>query len=58
MLQILLVDDEQDALEALEWKLNNYIDNVEVTTCDSPVKAIKIIDEEKPDVVFLDIQMP
>ena len=58
MLQILLVDDENDALEALEWKLNNYIDNVEVTTCDSPVKAIKIINEEKPDVVFLDIQMP
>ena len=58
MLQILLVDDEKDALEALEWKLNNYIDNVEVTTCDSPVKAIKIIDKEKPDVVFLDIQMP
>ena len=24
MLQILLVDDERDAVEALEWKLNNY----------------------------------
>jgi len=58
MLQILLVDDEKDALEALEWKLNNYIDNVEVTTCNSPVKAIEIINEQKPDVVFLDIQMP
>ena len=58
MLQILLVDDERDALEALEWKLNNYIDNVEVKTCDSPLKAIDIINQEKPDVVFLDIQMP
>jgi len=58
MLQILLVDDENDALEALEWKLNNYIDNVQVTTCNSPVKAIDIINELKPDVVFLDIQMP
>lgn len=58
MLQILLVDDENDALEALEWKLNNYIDNVEVKTCNSPLKAIDIINEEKPDVVFLDIQMP
>ncbi len=58
MLQILLVDDENDALEALEWKLNNYIDNVEVTTCNSPVKAIDIINNNKPDVVFLDIQMP
>tara|TARA_R110001583_G_scaffold35585_3_gene118223 strand:+ start:10924 stop:11664 length:741 start_codon:yes stop_codon:yes gene_type:complete len=58
MLQILLVDDEKDALEALEWKINNYIDNVEVTTCNSPIKAIEIINEKKPDVVFLDIQMP
>ncbi len=58
MLQILLVDDEKDALEALEWKINNYIDSVEVTTCISPIKAIDIINNKKPDVVFLDIQMP
>ena len=58
MLQILLVDDEKDALEALEWKLNNYIDNIEVSTCNSPIEAIDIINEDKPDVVFLDIQMP
>lgn len=58
MLQILLVDDENDALEALEWKLNNYIENVVVKTCNSPIKAIEIINNEKPEVVFLDIQMP
>jgi two-component system LytT family response regulator len=58
MLQILLVDDERDALEALEWKLKNYVENIEVTICDSPIKAIDIINKDKPDVVFLDIQMP
>ena len=58
MLQILLVDDEIDALEALEWKLKKYIDDVEITSCDSPIEAIEIINNEKPDVVFLDIQMP
>lgn len=58
MLHILLVDDEIDALEALEWKLKNYIEDVEITTCNSPIKAIDIINNEKPDVVFLDIQMP
>jgi len=58
MLQILLVDDEKDALEALEWKLNNYIENVDVTTCNSPIKAVDLINNTKPDVVFLDIQMP
>ena len=58
MLHILLVDDEIDALEALEWKLKNYIEDVEITTCNSPIKAIDIINKEKPAVVFLDIQMP
>ena len=58
MLEILIVDDENDALEALEWKLNNYIEDVKITTCNSPIKAIDIINNEKPEVVFLDIQMP
>lgn len=58
MLNILLVDDEIDALEALEWKLKNYIEDVNITTCNSPIRAIDIINNEKPDVVFLDIQMP
>ena len=58
MLKIVLVDDENDALEALEWKLNTYIDNVHITKCDSPTKAIEIIDTLNPDIVFLDIQMP
>ncbi|PCI04907.1 MAG: DNA-binding response regulator [Flavobacteriaceae bacterium] len=58
MLRILLVDDENDALEALEWKLNHYIDDVDISTCNSPIKAIGLIEETKPDVVFLDIQMP
>ncbi|PCI32086.1 MAG: DNA-binding response regulator [Flavobacteriaceae bacterium] len=58
MLRILLVDDENDALEALEWKLNHYVDDLDISTCNSPIKAIDIIEETKPDVVFLDIQMP
>ncbi len=58
MLNIVLVDDENDALEALEWKLNTYISNVHITKCDSPIKSIEIIDKLKPDIVFLDIQMP
>jgi len=58
MLKIVLVDDENDALEALEWKLNNYIEDVEIIKCNSPIQSIEIIDNENPDVVFLDIQMP
>lgn len=58
MLNIVLVDDENDALEALEWKLNKYIVDVHITKCNSPIESIKIIGDLKPDVVFLDIQMP
>jgi two-component system LytT family response regulator len=58
MLSIVLVDDENDALEALEWKLINYIKKVTITKCNSPIKAIKVIENLKPDIVFLDIQMP
>jgi two-component system LytT family response regulator len=58
MLKIVIVDDENDALEALEWKLNRYIEDVEIIKCLSPSASIKIINETLPDIVFLDIQMP
>lgn len=58
MLKIVIVDDENDALEALEWKLNRYIDNVEIIKCISPLESIEIINKTQPDIVFLDIQMP
>ena len=58
MVSIVLVDDENDALEALEWKLINYIEKVSITKCNSPINAIKVIENLKPDIVFLDIQMP
>jgi len=58
MLKIILIDDEKNALEALEWKLKKYIKNISITACSSPKKAIELIDSSKPDLVFLDIQMP
>ncbi len=58
MLKTVLVDDEINALEALEWKLNRYVDDIQIIKCNSPIEAIKVIQEEKPDLVFLDIDMP
>jgi len=58
MLKTVLVDDEINALEALEWKLNRYVDDIQIIKCNSPVEAIEVIQEEKPDLVFLDIDMP
>jgi len=58
MLKTVLVDDEINALEALEWKLNRYVDDIQIIKCNSPIEAIEVIQEEKPDLVFLDIDMP
>ncbi|WP_299106343.1 LytTR family DNA-binding domain-containing protein [uncultured Tenacibaculum sp.] len=59
MLKIVIVDDEKDALEALEWKINKCItDEVSITKCSSPVIAVDLVKELKPHLVFLDIQMP
>ncbi|WP_139957217.1 LytR/AlgR family response regulator transcription factor [Flavicella sediminum] len=58
MLKILLVDDEVDALEVLEWKLKRYVSDVEIVSSSSPKKALDIVRDFCPHVVFLDIQMP
>ncbi len=59
MLKILIIDDERDALEALEWKLNKCIKKETVITkCSSPIIAIDLVKELEPNLIFLDIQMP
>ena len=58
MLKLLLIDDERDALEALEWKINKCIKNTKITKCSSPIIALDLVKEIQPDIVFLDIQMP
>lgn len=58
MLRILIIDDEIDAIEVLEWKLNTYISDVEVSAFTSPKEALKVIEDYKPNIVFLDVQMP
>ena len=57
-MRILLIDDEKDALDVLEWKLKTYVSNVEITTCSSPIQALDVISMTDPDIVFLDIHMP
>lgn len=54
-LSILVVDDETDILELLEYNLlkSNYI----VYTADNGIDAIALIKEHRPDVVLLDIMM-
>jgi two-component system LytT family response regulator len=53
-----LVDDEKLAIQGLELRLQPFDDIEIVATCHNGRDAIRKIKTLKPDLVFLDIQMP
>lgn len=59
MIRCILVDDETNALEMMEWLLKTYCPEVQILAmCHSAEEGIEAIREHHPDVVFLDIEMP
>lgn len=57
-IKAIIVDDEMLARELIRDFLKN-IDNIEVVAeCQNGFEALKVIQEQNPDLVFLDIQMP
>jgi two-component system, LytTR family, response regulator len=59
MLKAIIVDDEKGSRDALLGMLNRYCKNVEVIDqADGYASGLDVISKNKPDVVFLDIQMP
>ncbi|MDN5204156.1 LytTR family DNA-binding domain-containing protein [Fulvivirgaceae bacterium BMA10] len=57
-IRTIIVDDEKEAREGLNLLLEADHDIEIVTTCKNGLEAISAIDELKPDLIFLDIQMP
>lgn len=57
-IRAILVDDEKLAIQGLELRLANHPDVEIVDTCMNGREAIRSIKTNKPDLVFLDIQMP
>ena len=57
-IRTLIVDDEQLAIQGLQLRLEPYSDVEVIGTCVNGREAIRAIKTEKPDLVFLDIQMP
>lgn len=58
LVRTIIVDDELEAREGLRTLLSKF-DRIEVLTCcKNGISAIQKIDELKPDLVFLDVQMP
>ncbi len=58
MIRTLVVDDEPLAVQGLSMRLAAYPDIEIIGTCANGREAIKSIKTLKPDLVFLDIQMP
>lgn len=59
MIKTLLIDDETAALEMLQWLLETYCPDVEVVAaCTSGEEGLNAVMKHRPDLVFLDIDMP
>jgi two-component system LytT family response regulator len=57
-IRTIIVDDEKLAIQGLQLRLEKYPDVEVIDTCANGREAIRKIKTEKPDLVFLDIQMP
>ena len=57
-IRTILVDDETLAIQGMELRLAAHDDVYVVDTCSNGREAIRSIKMHKPDLVFLDIQMP
>jgi two-component system LytT family response regulator len=57
-LRVLIVDDERLARQKLRRYLSAEPDVASVTECTGGVQAVQAIRRERPDIVFLDVQMP
>jgi len=59
MIKAILIDDEVHCLKTLGMLLKEYCSNVQVLEqCNDAATGLKAIELHKPDLVFLDIEMP
>lgn len=58
-IKAVIVDDEPKAIQSLSWELNNFNGDIEIIkTFSNPEEAIDYLNNNQPDCLFLDIQMP
>jgi two-component system LytT family response regulator len=58
-IRAILIDDERNSLEMLEWLIKTYCPECTILAlCESAEEGIKSITQHQPDLVFLDIEMP
>ncbi|MEO6730617.1 MAG: LytTR family DNA-binding domain-containing protein [Ferruginibacter sp.] len=58
-LKAILIDDEHSSLQNLRQKLDEFCPDLQVVaSAQKPEEAMLLIKHHKPDVIFLDIEMP
>ena len=58
-IRAIIIDDELSSIQNLQQKLSGFCTTVQVVaTAQKPEEAILLINHHKPDVIFLDIEMP
>lgn len=58
MIKVLLIDDEPLATALLQEYLRDYPDLEPVQVCHDGFEGLKAIQNHKPDLIFLDVEMP
>ncbi|WP_435413133.1 LytR/AlgR family response regulator transcription factor [Psychroserpens mesophilus] len=58
MRKVLIIDDEASGRQLIKEYISDFSDLVVLGEANNGVDAVKLINEFKPDLVFLDIQMP
>lgn len=58
-IKAIIIDDELSSLQNLQQKLAEFCPSIKIiATAQKPEEAILLINHHKPDVIFLDIEMP
>lgn len=58
-MKAIIIDDEHLAMESLEMMIEEYAKDIKIVgTASNIVEGAKLLNKLKPDVVFLDVEMP
>ncbi len=59
MLRAVIIDDESSGISALELLISKHVEEIKiVATTTNAIEGISLIENYKPEIVFLDISMP
>ncbi len=58
-MKTILIDDEKNSLQSLAYEINLYCTEVEIIgQYSDPIEGLKAIEQMKPELVMLDVEMP